>query len=377
MTATDVYERLARHLDNLPGGFPSSESGVELRILRRLFSPEDAELALRLTLIPEEARVVARRAKMSVAETARRLEEMEKRGLILSLRRKGKPPRYQAQQFIVGFWEAQVNRLSAELVQDFQEYLPTYADPEFWRKAPQLRTIPVGESIGVKTGVMPYERAEELVRAQKTFAVANCICRQEMHIMGKGCDKPLESCLSFGMAAEYIVRTGRGRAISQEEALTILHRAEETGLVLQPGNAKEALFICTCCGCCCGVLRTMKRYPKPASLVASPFVATLNTETCEGCGVCETRCQMEAICVDDGKAVLDVDRCIGCGLCVTTCPTDSLSLVRKPEAEQPYVPKDIVDNYIKMGRSRGKLGLGELLGMRAKSKFDRLLALIK
>jgi electron transport complex protein RnfB len=375
--ATDVYERLARHLDNLPGGFPSSESGVELRILRRLFTPEDAELALRLTLIPEEARVVARRAKMSVAETARRLEEMEKRGLILSLRRKGKPPRYQAQQFVVGFWEAQVNRLSRELVQDFEEYLPTYADPEFWRKAPQLRTIPVGESISIQTEVMPYERAEELVRAQKTFAVANCICRQELHILGDGCDKPLESCLSFGMAAEYVVRTGRGRAITQEEALTILHRAEETGLVLQPGNAKEALFICTCCGCCCGVLRTMKRYPKPASIVSSPFVATLNAENCEGCGACETRCQMEAVSLDDGKAVLDVDRCIGCGLCVTTCPTASLSLVRKPEAEQPYVPKDIVDNYIKMGRARGKMGIGELLGMRAKSKFDRLLSLIK
>jgi electron transport complex protein RnfB len=375
--ATDVYERLARHLDNLPGGFPRTEGGVEIRILRRLFTPEDAELALRLTLIPEEPRVVARRAKMPVAETARRLEEMEERGLIFSLHRKGKPPQYQAQQFVVGFWEAQVNRLSRGLVEDFEEYLPTYADPEFWRKAPQLRTIPVGESISIQTEVMPYERAEELVRAQKTFAVANCICRQELHVLGKGCDKPLESCLSFGMAAKYIVRTDRGRAISREEALAILHRAEKTGLMLQPGNAKEALFICTCCGCCCGVLRSVKRHPKPASIVSSPFVATLNAETCEGCGACETRCQMGAVYVDDGKAVLNVDRCIGCGLCVATCPTGSLALVRKPEAEQPDVPKDIVDNYIKMGRARGKLGRGELLGMRAKSKFGRLLALIK
>jgi electron transport complex protein RnfB len=377
MMATDVYERLARHLDNLPGGFPRSESGVELRILRRLFTPEDAELALRLTLIPEEPRVVARRAKIPVEETARRLDEMEKRGLIFSLRRDGKPPRYQAQQFVVGFWEAQVNRLNRGLVQDFEEYLPTYADAEFWRKAPQLRTIPVGESLSIQTEVMPYERAEELVRAQKTFAVANCICRQELHILGEGCDKPLESCLSFGMAAEHIVRTGRGRAISQEEALAILHRAEETRLVLQPGNAKEALFICTCCGCCCGLLRSVKRHPKPASIVSSPFVVTLDAETCEGCGACETRCQMEAVYVDDGKAVVNADRCIGCGLCVATCPTDSLSLVRKPEAEQPDVPKDIVDNYIKMGRARGKMGIGELIGMRAKSKFERLLALIK
>jgi Pyruvate/2-oxoacid:ferredoxin oxidoreductase delta subunit/DNA-binding Lrp family transcriptional regulator len=376
MTATDVYERLAQHLDNLAGGFPRSESGVEIRMLRRLFTPEDAELALRLTLIPEEPRVVARRAKIPVEEAARRLDEMEKRGLIFSIRCKGKPPRYQAQQFVVGFWEAQVNRLSRGLVQDFEEYLPTFADPDSWQKAPQLRTIPVGKSISTQVEVMPYERAEELVRAQETFAVANCICRQELHILGEGCDKPLESCLSFGMAGEYIVRTGRGRAISQEEALAILYRAEEAGLVLQPGNAKKALFICTCCGCCCGVLRSVKRHPKPASIVSSPFVATLNAESCEGCGACETRCQMEAVHVNHGKAALDVDGCIGCGLCVATCPTDSLTLARKPEAEQPCIPKDIVDNYIKMGRARGKMGRGELIGMRVKSKLDRLLALM-
>jgi hypothetical protein len=108
------------------------------------------------------------------------------------------------------------------------------ADPDLWGKVPQLRTIPVGESVGLQTEVMPYEGAEALVRAQKTFAVANCICRQELRILGEGCDKPLESCLAFGMAAEHSVRTGRGRAIGQEEALTILHRAEEAALVLQP-----------------------------------------------------------------------------------------------------------------------------------------------
>jgi H+/Na+-translocating ferredoxin:NAD+ oxidoreductase subunit B len=374
MMAIDVYERLAEHLDDLPGGFPRTESRVEIRILRRLFTPQDAELALHLTLIPEEPRVVARRAKIRVGEAARRLEEMDKKGLIFRIHREGKPPQYQAQQFVVGFWESQVNRLDRGLVEDFEEYLPTLADLEFWRKAPQLRTIPVGRSISPQTEVMPYERAEELVRAQETFAVTNCICRQELHILGEGCDRPLESCLSFGMAANHIVRTGRGRSISQEEALAILHRAEEAALVLQPANAKKALFICTCCGCCCGVLRSVKRHPKPASIVSSPFVATLNAETCEGCGACEIRCQMEAIHLHDGKAALDLNRCIGCGLCVTTCPTDSLSLARRPDAEQPYVPKDIVDNYIKMGRARGKMSIGELIGMQIKSKLERLLA---
>ena len=109
-------------------------------------------------------------------------------------------------------------------------------------------------------------------------------------------------------------------------------------------------------------------------VLASPFVATLNAETCTGCGTCETRCQMEAIFLDNGKATLDLDRCIGCGLCVTTCPSESLALMRKPEPEQPYVPEGIVETLIKVGQARGKLGKVELLGMQLKSKVDRLLA---
>ena len=369
-----IYENLAEHLDNLPGGFPRTTSGVEIRILRRLFTPDEAKLALHLTLIPKEPRVVARRAKLPVKEVTRRLEEMDKKGLVIGIQRKNMPQLYMAQQFVVGIWEAQVNKLSRELVEEFEEYLPSLFDPSTWRKMPQMRTIPVEKSISVQPEVMPYERAEELVRKHTTFAVSNCICRQEFRILGKGCDKPEESCLQFGLAAQSVVHMGRGRAISREETLAILQRAEETGLVLQPANAKNPLFICTCCGCCCGVLRLLKRDPKPASLVASPFVASLNPDTCKGCGICTKRCQMEALHVDNKKAILDLDRCIGCGLCVDTCVTKSLTLLRKPEAQQSYVPKNIIETSIKLGKARGKLSIGKLVGMQVKSKLDRLLA---
>lgn len=372
--AADVYERLADHVDSLPAGFPRTETGVEMRILRRLFTPEDAELALHLTLLAEEPRVIARRAKIPVEEAARRLEEMEKKGLIFAVHRTDKPPLYRASQFVVGFWEGQVNRLDRELVEDFEEYLPILFDAELWKKAGQLRTVPVGESISAGTEVLPYERAEELVRGHHTFSVTNCICRKEMRILDNGCDKPEESCLGLGTVAKHIVHSGRGRAISQAEAFDILRQAEEVGLVLQPAADKESTFICTCCDCCCGVLRSVKQHPKPASIVSSPFMAALDAELCDGCAACETRCQMEAIYVDNGTATLDLDRCIGCGLCVTACPSEALSLMRKPEAEQPYVFKDIVDTYIKLGQARGRMGMGELIGMQMRSKVDRLLA---
>ncbi len=241
--AKDVYERLAQHLDDLPAGFPRTESGVELRILRRLFTPEHAKLAVHLTMIPEEPRVIARRAKIPVDETARRLEEMFKKGLVFGVHRKDKPPLYMAEQFVIGFWEGQVNNLDRELIRDMEEYHSAYFDKSSWWVVPQLRTIPVGKSISANTEVMPYERAEELIRGHKTFAVANCICRQEKRLMGEGCGKSEESCLSFGGAAKTFVRSGRAREIGMEEALAILHRAEEVGLVLQPTNAQKALAI--------------------------------------------------------------------------------------------------------------------------------------
>lgn len=373
MTA-DVYERLAKHLDDLPAGYPRTESGVEMRILRRLFTPEEAEVAWHLNLIPEEARVIARRARIPVDEAARRLEGMVEKGLIFAVRRREKPPLYLVWQFIVGFWEGQVGRLSPELVHDFEEYLPSFVNYDHWQKAPQLRTIPVGESVSSEAAVMAYEQAEALIRDERTFSVAECICRQEMHLLGEGCDKPLETCLGLGLTARHMVQAGRARAISQEEALAILKLAEEAGLVLQPANAQDPEFICTCCGCCCLVLRSMKLHPKPASIVASPFTASIDVDFCDGCGTCETRCQMEAIRLEDDHAVLDLDRCIGCGLCVTTCPTEALSLLRKPEAEQPHVPKNIVETYVHVGRARGKMGTAEVIGMQVRSRVDRLLA---
>lgn len=372
--AKDVYEALATHLDNLPAGFARTENGVEMRILRRLFTPGDAELAVYLTIIPEGPRVIARRAGIPLSEAASRLEEMDKRGLIMRVQHKDQPPLYMALQYLVGFWEAQVNRLTPELVQDAQEYEFACIKPDHWRKAPQMRTIPVAKSIDVQNEVMPYEMAEELMRTHTSLAVSNCICRQGMRLIGKGCDKPEESCLTLGVAADYIAQSGRGRKISLEESLEILQRADKTGLVLQPDNAKDPFFMCTCCGCCCGVLHAIKRDPKPGRIVSSPFSAGLDASTCKGCGLCTKRCQMEAIRLDEKKAVLDVDRCIGCGLCVSTCPTHSLSLTRKPSAEQADVPKDHIKSAIKVAQARGKLGIGELITMQLKSKLDRLLA---
>jgi len=367
----NIYRKLAKHLDNLPGGFPSTDTGVELRILKRLFTPEEAEFALYLTLIPEESRVVARRAKISVHQASRQLETMAQKGLIYRIDARKGQPKYMALQYVIGIWEFHVNDLDPGLARDMGEYMP-YLFDHAWKK-PQLRTIPVNKSLSAELKVMTYENAEELVKQVRKSVVAPCICRRELALLGKGCGKPEETCLVFDGGAEYYLKNGLGREISRQEVLDILKIAEEAGLVLQPSNARDIANICCCCGDCCGVLRNLKRHPKPASLASTPFFAVVNAETCQGCGVCEDRCQMDAVQLADDKASIDLDRCIGCGLCVSTCPADAMTLVRKPEEDQPEVPGDLIKASIELGRARGKLNSGNLLMMQLKSKVDRLL----
>ncbi len=195
-----------------------------------------------------------------------------------------------------------------------------------------------------------------------------------MRLVDHDCGKPLETCLAFDSSADYFVQDGRGRYVTREEALAIIRKAEETGLVLQPGNSKTPGNLCMCCGCCCGVLRSLKMNPNPASRVSSPFYAVLDQDVCAGCGTCLDRCQMEAISLPDGFAELDLTRCIGCGLCVTTCPNNALTLVRKPEALQPSIPKDVVRMTIRLAQSRGKLGLLQMASIATRSAVDRFRA---
>jgi electron transport complex protein RnfB len=368
----DVYHRLAAHLDDLPAGFPSTESGVEIRILKKLFTEEEAELALLLSVLPEGADSVAVRAKLSAEETDRRLEAMSRKGLVYRQEREGGTRRYSANQYVIGIWEYQVNRLRPDLIEDMDEYMPTLMTKGPWKAVPQLRVVPVNKAIPVRREILAHERAEEMVRGQKRFLVAPCICRRERTLVGEGCGKLEEACLIMGGGVDYWEQNGLGRAIDKDEALALLKRADAEGLVLQPSNAKKISNICMCCGCCCGVLRTIKKNPKPADFVSSPFRATLDSATCKDCGICLTRCPMDALMRDEaGVLRLDPDRCIGCGLCVSTCASASLVLERKPEAEQREVPATFLRTYVEMGRGRKKLKPGPLLIAWVRTKIKK------
>lgn len=351
---TDVYQQLANHLDNLPAGFPPTETGVELRILKRLFSEEEAEIATGLTMMLEPVAYIAQRMGRNEAELAPTLEEMSKKGLIFRSTRDGEK-HYMAAQFVVGIWEYHLNDLDEGLIRDVNEYLP-HLSKKRWLKqeTKQLRVVPISQSINAEMSIMPYELAEEIIKKQSKIVVAPCICRREHEMVGEGCDKPKETCLIFGTGAYYYEENGLGRSITQDEAVTILNSGLEAGLVLQPGNAQKPSNICLCCGCCCQILKNLKILDRPALAVHTNYYAEVTTEDCIACEACADRCQMDAIEVND-TARVDADRCIGCGLCVTECPEDAMTLKQKDEVDQYVPPEKTFETYLKMARERDKI----------------------
>jgi Na+-translocating ferredoxin:NAD+ oxidoreductase subunit B len=112
--------------------------------------------------------------------------------------------------------------------------------------------------------------------------------------------------------------------------------------------------MCNCCVDCCGFLRAVSKMENPAELVFSNYVVAVDRDKCTGCGLCEKRCGMKAISLNqaDGKADLNLHRCIGCGLCVTTCPVKARSL--QPKKGEPGIPyEDTAEQFKQIVRGRG------------------------
>ena len=174
--------------------------------------------------------------------------------------------------------------------------------------------------------------------------------------LGRECEKPLETCLAFGVGASHTLNTGKARQISIAEALEIIDRAEDNGLVLLPTNARDIISVCCCCSCCCLVLRALKTYDRPADHVNSACRASIEPDLCISCGTCLERCPMDAL-EEGGPMRVDLDRCIGCGLCASTCPEKAISLV--PRKNVDSIPANYLAMLSRMAKTRGA-GFGKL-----------------
>lgn len=344
MTDNDsLYRRLQIQLDQYPIGYPATKSGVEIDLLKYFFTPDQARIALCLTLPSISVNKIHRNLKarfkmdLSHAELSLMLDEMFQKGVVRRSTGRNGAPQYGIAMLAVGMFEYQVDSLTPELMEMMHRYLDEAFGAEFFRSSlPQLRTSPHLKAIIPEYIVDTYDNMRHFItHTHETLYVSNCVCKQGKAILGKPCKRTdhIEVCLLIGESGN--AQRRRARQITKEECLAILDLADERGMALQPSNSRSPDFICICCGCCCEVLTTAKKDPRPARFFATNYEARMNAALCTGCGVCVKRCPMEAV-VPDGKAFrVDLDRCIGCGLCVTKCKPGAARLVKKSRQTIP------------------------------------------
>jgi electron transport complex protein RnfB len=352
--ADTIFRKLQKQLDQYSLGFPATETGIEIKILEKLFSVHEAEIFSQLSPRLETPEEIAPRLKMSSEEASKKLREMAGKGLLFSLN-KNDTIRYGAIPFVHGLFEFQVTRMDKE----FADLVRKYMDAEFKNAMASsasnfLRVIPVQQSVDVQHKIAPYEDAIELLHKAKTIVVTECMCRKSSTMLDKGCDKSHEVCFMFGSMAQYYLDHDMGREVDVDEASKILAKAHDEGLVTQPATSQNPSGMCNCCGDCCGPLSSLKSYPKPAEMVFSNHFVKVDESLCTGCETCIDRCQMDAIQMDTSDlAKVNLDRCIGCGLCVSTCSTEAITLVRKSSEAYQVPPETTMEQMLNMAKKRG------------------------
>jgi hypothetical protein len=234
-----VFRKLADTLDTIPNGFPSTESGIELQMLAKMFTAEEAALAAEMRTSFEPAEEIAARADVETAEAKKKLKGMARRGLIYV--RKGKGALlYALMPFVVGFYEEQLPILDKELAELAEQYFEEVRGKTILDAGPSIhRVVPVGEAVPFNLEVYPYERAVDIVESAKSWGVRECICRVQQKLVGKGCDHSLESCLVMAPIEGVFGGPGPTRAITKEQALNIVRMTEEEGLVHSTGNFQD------------------------------------------------------------------------------------------------------------------------------------------
>jgi electron transport complex protein RnfB len=318
---------------------------VEIKLLKKMFTVEQAELTMQLTTKPEPVSAIAERAGMDQDEVSEKLEQMAKDGLIFRVRG-GEERLYQAFQFIVGLYEFQLNRLDREFCELFEEYLPYFKMSMGNAKTSQMRILPVETALHDHSQVAPYNQVRELVQNQEYAAVGQCICRKEQGLLDNPCEKIQETCLMFGSYAHFYVDNGLARVIDKEEVLSIIDKAEENGLVLNPTNSQRLEAICCCCSCCCPVLTAFKSFPNPGDIVTTYYRSAIDGDSCTGCGECIDICPMDAIEDNDGISRVLNERCIGCGLCVNRCPVEAITMENREDRTE--APPETFDEALEM-----------------------------
>ncbi|MBE0476691.1 MAG: 4Fe-4S binding protein [Coriobacteriia bacterium] len=368
----DIYRRLGKKIDGLPLRVPWSQTLHE--ILKELYTPQEAEVLVRMPFGLSTLDEVALSTRIDRDELRSALEGLCEKGLVFDVWVEDRY-RYAPAPLIVGIFEMTMMRTRGELkyaewARLFHDYMNGdafyEANLEHGEKVSALRVLPHEESIDEASSVeiLDYEKATAIVEHSDRFSIGLCSCRHEkLHSGEKRCDVPLETCSSFGSSAELLTRHGMAREVSRSEMLENLARSRELKLVLSADNVRKNVgFICHCCGCCCNMLLGVSRHGFPNTIVTSTYISRIDEEKCTGCEKCAKACPVDAISMAETMDPasrrsrdprVDESLCLGCGVCSLSCNKGAIRLVKREQ--RVLHPETTFERIILASLERGTL----------------------
>lgn len=352
-----LQQRLARNLTGAP------TSPLLIQILKLLCTAEEAQIIRRIPTKLTTLQPLARKLKMPPQALSEQLTSLAERGLVIDLEHQGN--RYfTLAPIVIGFFEFTFMRTNEnlpmkELAALFDAYM--LQDDRFARAVfagdTQIGRAMVREEALPQDNyseILDWERATHVIKDAKSITLSLCACRHKASHLGEACDRPLETCLSFGLGGESLARRGFGRQIDSAEALDVLSIAKAAGLMQVADNIQHnPAYMCNCCGCCCSMIAAIRRFDMRNAIITSNWIMEVDQEKCVGCGKCIAACPLDAISLSETKATRDADLCLGCGVCIAACPTGALQM--KEREQRLYPPESTFDRIITMAIERGKL----------------------
>lgn len=330
-------------------GAPVSDTQVE--ILRMLFAPAEAHCAAALDFVPEPEEVIAGRAGIEPEIAADLLTRMASRNLIRGVRRPDGVRVFRLLLFFPGLVEMAAFNPSPSVDWEKLGALCDEYYRESWGREMRRHAVPVARALPPmgqpKEQVLAYEDALKLIESASVSLQLPCTCREAL----RSCDCPTDVCIGIGQGVfgghiegtsvrdeRYSHGRPRTRRMSIDEAVHVLDRSEEAGLVHTTFNIQQdSWFICNCCSHACFLLRGTTELDIPHAVAPSSFWSVIEKDDCNGCGACEAACHLSAIKFVDGKlAEVDYERCLGCGVCVRSCPTEAIRLEKR--GSEIYTP---------------------------------------
>ncbi len=369
-----LYRELGKKIDGLTVKAPWTETFHA--ILKELYTVEEADLIVRMPYRLSNLKRIQKITKIEENKLRKLLDGLCAKGLLMDIEVKGEYL-YMVSPMVIGIFEFTMMRTGGNLnvkecARLFHEYM--FVDTSFIAanciegdKVSILRALPHEGTVAEEdfVEVLDFEKASQLVEEASRFGIGLCSCRHEKHHLDeKKCDFPLESCASFDIGADFLIRNNLARKISKTEMLEHLARSRESGLVLSADNVKKNITaICSCCGCCCNVLLGISKFGINGLLVTSNFIAQPDVAICNGCGKCAKACPINAIemsPVDDPgskikkRAKVDTESCIGCGVCVLKCDkTKALKLIQREK--RVLHPENVFEKLILQCLEKGTL----------------------